>query len=422
VPCGPGCGNNANRLMAVSETRFVALDAWRGMCALLVAMFHLQAYSHIYDSNLVRHSYLFVDFFFVLSGFVITASYRTKLLSGFSFWHFMLLRLGRLYPLHIAILVTFIAIEILRYRYSGLLGGSDDKFTGAHSLEAIITNVLLIQSLGVHKMLTWNLPSWSISVEFYTYAVFAIALLLMRIRIGIFVALVVLVAPILLLRFVGQIDTDYDFGFVRCLLGFFLGFACYDLYLLIQQREGWWKNNSPTMSLIEVFTVGVVILFVCFCGSGPVSVAAPFVFGLAVIIFSLESGGVSKILKLWPFVFLGALSYSIYMVHTLVLMAMAYACQLTEREFGITLRRAGYFGTELWQGDLYYGALIALVVGTAYLTYRFLEQPGRRHSRTFANRIFGKSGPSILAPMGSRYLENSSLDGNDGQRKLRVAP
>ena len=78
------------------------------MSAALVALFHLQAYSHFYGFSLLRHSYLFVDFFFVLSGFVITANYRKKLLSGFSFWEFMFLRFGRLYPLHFALLAALL--------------------------------------------------------------------------------------------------------------------------------------------------------------------------------------------------------------------------------------------------------------------------------------------------------------------------
>jgi len=49
--------------MANQETRFEALDAWRGLSAVLVAMFHLQTYSHIYGSPFLQHSYLFVDFF-----------------------------------------------------------------------------------------------------------------------------------------------------------------------------------------------------------------------------------------------------------------------------------------------------------------------------------------------------------------------
>jgi peptidoglycan/LPS O-acetylase OafA/YrhL len=362
-------------------------------------MFHLQAYSHIYDSTFLRHSYLFVDFFFVLSGFVITASYRKKLLQGFSVWHFMLLRLGRLYPLHIAILIAFIGMEVLRYRFSGLLGGEiGDKFSGPHSFGSIITNVLLIQSLNIHQMLTWNLPSWSISVEFYTYAVFAIALLLLRCRTYIFSAFVILLAPIFLQKFVGQIDTDYDYGFIRCLFGFFIGVACYDVYLLITRKERIRGNISAAMSLIEICSIGLVVSFVCLFGSGPISIGAPLVFGLTVIVFSLEKGVVSKILKARPFVFLGALSYSIYMVHALVLIAMAYACQLIERESSILLRREGYFGVEMWQGDVSYSVLILLVVGASYLTYNLIERPGRRQSRKLADRIFGTTGSSNDPP------------------------
>src|SRR5258708_1350832 len=167
--------------MEVSRHRFEVLDSWRGLSATLVALFHLQSYSHFYELSLLRHSYLFVDFFFVLSGFVITANYRARLLSGFSFWHFMFLRFGRLYPLHFATLAALVVLEVVRYRFDGLFGGEPGtKFSGPHSIEAIVTNVFLVQGLGVHDMLTWNQPSWSISTEFYTYVVFAVALLIFR--------------------------------------------------------------------------------------------------------------------------------------------------------------------------------------------------------------------------------------------------
>ena len=55
--------------------RLVALDSLRGLCALMVALMHINSISHISESTLVRQSWLFVDFFFVLSGFVIAHSY-----------------------------------------------------------------------------------------------------------------------------------------------------------------------------------------------------------------------------------------------------------------------------------------------------------------------------------------------------------
>jgi peptidoglycan/LPS O-acetylase OafA/YrhL len=377
----------------VQETRFVSLDAWRGVCALLVALFHLQAYSHIYNVSLIRHSFLFVDFFFVLSGFVITASYREKILSGFSPWQFMILRVGRIYPLHIAVLGILVALEVLRFAFDGTLGGTSDKFTGEHSVPSIFSNLLLIQSLGVHKMLTWNLPSWTISVEFYTYAVFAFALLALRRRFYLFVALIIFLAPIILFVCVGTIDTDFDFGIVRCLFGFFLGIVCFDLSRLAATKSLF--NSNRVMSLMEILVVGALVSFVCFFGSGYSTLAAPLVFSFAVVAFSLERGVVSRSLKTKPFVFLGNISYSIYMVHMLVLIGLTYLFQISERYFGFALRQHGYFGANLWQGDASYVLFIVLVLVTASLTFSFIEQPGRYNSRKFADRLFKTDGKPL---------------------------
>lgn len=409
----------ATRRMALAGSRFEVLDAWRGLSACLVALFHLQAYSHLYEISLLRHSYLFVDFFFVLSGFVITANYRAKLLSGFSFWHFMLLRFGRLYPLHFATLVAFIGLELARYRFQGLLGGEiGNKFAGPNSVFAIITNVLFIQSLGVHNMLTWNMPSWSVSTEFYTYVIFALVLLFLRGWIYFFVAFVVVTAPIFLLVFVGHIDAQYDFGIIRCVLGFFIGFVCYDLYLLISQRLDLRNLTYATISLVETLCVSLVVVFVCFCGDGPPSLAAPGVFGLAVLIFSFEAGFVSKVLKVRPFIFLGTLSYSIYMVHMLVQIGMRYALQLAESRSGIVLFHDGRIGAEMWQGDISYGVTLGLVVGVSYLTYSLIEEPGRRQSRKMADRIFGAMESSIVPQSDGSIPGRSCQDDRDKSKQV----
>src|SRR6266513_2571664 len=94
--------------------RFVVLDSWRGIAACLVALFHLDAYSHLYGVPFLRNSWLFVDFFFVLSGFVIAANYQQRLRDGFGIGRFLFLRLGRLYPLHFAMLALFVGCELLK--------------------------------------------------------------------------------------------------------------------------------------------------------------------------------------------------------------------------------------------------------------------------------------------------------------------
>jgi peptidoglycan/LPS O-acetylase OafA/YrhL len=216
-------------------------------------------------------------------------------------------------------------------------------------------------------------------------------LLLLRQRIYIFIAIVFAAAPIALLKLVGHIDTDYDFGIIRCIFGFFIGFICYDLYLLIKPKKQTFDYLSTRMTVVEVCCVCLVVLFVSFCGNGPLTLLAPLIFGLTLLIFSFEYGLVSKILKRKTFLFIGMLSYSIYMIHTLVLLLMSYAVLLAERNLEIVLSTKGYFGAEMWQGDLFYGVLICLLLGTSYLTYNFIEAPGRKQSRRITDRIFSRT-------------------------------
>jgi peptidoglycan/LPS O-acetylase OafA/YrhL len=76
--------------------RFEALDGWRGLCALAVALIHLEFAGQFYDVSFVRNSYLFVDFFFVLSGFVITHSTWGRINTSESLFGFVLKRFARL--------------------------------------------------------------------------------------------------------------------------------------------------------------------------------------------------------------------------------------------------------------------------------------------------------------------------------------
>ena len=111
--------------------RFENLDAIRGICALFVALFHFPANGLLASNALVRNAYLFVDYFFVLSGFVIAFSYGDRLCAGeISLGRFIGLRLGRIYPLHLAVLAVFVLLQLLLL-VPGLAGLSDRApFTG----------------------------------------------------------------------------------------------------------------------------------------------------------------------------------------------------------------------------------------------------------------------------------------------------
>jgi len=371
---------------ARTSNRFEALDGWRGVCASLVVLFHFHGHSPIYSAALVRDSYLFVDFFFVLSGFVIAWNYARRLGDWPGVKRFLILRLGRVYPLHLFMLVCFVAYETLRLFVQG------EGFTGPFSPSAVATNLLLVQSMGVHDGLTWNGPSWSISTEWWTYVVFALVCAWLGMRNWLIVATAV-AAPLLLLHLSKSgMDTTFDWGFVRCLFGFALGVACYRLYSAASAPRAPRPGRIGVMTLLECATVAGVVVFVSAAGTSPLSFMAPFVFAIAVLVFAAEGGLVSRLFHSRPLKWLGTVSYSIYLTHFFVVLILP---TLVKRVTGVDLwtpmpladgQWVMAFGRNDLEGTLLYGLALALTFAFSAFTYRWVETPGREWTRKWLAR------------------------------------
>jgi peptidoglycan/LPS O-acetylase OafA/YrhL len=356
--------------------RFEALDSWRGIAACLVAACHLRpsVNSHLTDVALILNSYLFVDFFFVLSGFVIAANYEKRLAEGFSLWRFALLRFGRLYPLHLSVLLALILLR-LAHSASGL--GTVSAFQPPFwSADTIVANLLLVHGLHLFDFFTWNGPSWSISTEFYTYLLFALVVGLAKRRIVVLLLSVVLVSTLMLWILVGSMYTTFDWGFLRCILGFSLGVLMWHAHRALRLRSG---------TALELATVGLIVVFVWRCGANGFSLAAPAVFALAVLVFAVEAGAVSRLLRAPAWLWLGARSYSIYMVHSLVSWLLVDCLKLL-RLGGIDLISGSRIGRQLWEGNAVYLVYLVLVVGLASVTYSAIEVPSRAWFRRLATR------------------------------------
>src|SRR5687768_5126464 len=102
--------------------RFDALDSLRGVFALMVALVHLSALGHFFAWPLVRNAGFGVDFFFVLSGFVLMHAYGGRVGSAAQALDFLWRRVGRLYPLHLATLCVMLAIELGKWAVVRMLG------------------------------------------------------------------------------------------------------------------------------------------------------------------------------------------------------------------------------------------------------------------------------------------------------------
>jgi len=363
--------------------RFRALDGWRGICAVLVAAHHLEARGFFYGQPLIRNAWLFVDFFFVLSGFVIAHAYGEKLRSAQDASAFVMRRFGRLWPLHVAVLVALVVVEITHLLLANwqLFAADGSAFAPTRSVLAIFTNLFLVQSLALHDFETWNGPSWSISTEFFTYLIFALLCLavpIRRVRLALSLALA-LGGAVLLARYsqFGMRET-FHWGIVRCIYGFFLGTLTYEAW-----RQG--ASRAIAGTLGEGTAIVLVICFVVFAPGHPALeyLATPLFCG-AVLIFAGDGGWFSHALKIRPVAALGRWSYSIYMVHTLVLVLLFSALRLGDTVF-VQHWLSGGSQARLELGaanDLVFLAYIGATIGLAALTWRCIEQPGQRFFAT----------------------------------------
>ena len=160
------------------------LTVCRALFAAWVFTYHVDLHANFSAylgsaAGLVRHGYLGVDGFFLLSGFILARVHpelsRTPI-DSFRFWG---KRLARIYPVHLAVLLLLAAVA-----GSGIALGVVPHDPGRFSLTALGQDLLLIQGWGVANQLAWNYPSWSISTEWAGYLLFpALTFGLARLRI-----------------------------------------------------------------------------------------------------------------------------------------------------------------------------------------------------------------------------------------------
>lgn len=369
--------------MTVATHRFQALDSLRGVCALMVVLFHLPVDSHFRHWGVVQHGYLFVDFFFVLSGFVMAHSYGGRIATVGDALRFLGRRWGRVWPLHVVILLAFVAIELTRV---WLDFDTVTPFTRDRIPEAIVSNLFLVQAFGLHDSLTWNGPAWSISVELAAYAVFAAILLFAPKRFGWIAAAVAVAGAVIVVSFAPRwMNTTYNYGLARALCGFFIGTLTYRAWNAWPAAHAPWVQGGAA--------VGAVVFV--WCVTGPATVLAPAVFALSVWAFAQEEGPVTRGLKARPFLALGTWSYSIYMNHMLVIiLTMIWA----RKQDGLITGRSIDLGSP-WLNDLAAIGVLAVIVGLSALTFRFIETPGRRACNRWIDRFPPRGRVETLAPV-----------------------
>ena len=377
--------------------RYEALDSLRGVCACMVVLFHFGARGMIVNLPFIRQGWLFVDFFFVLSGFVIAASYGGRLAQGFPFGRFMLLRAGRLYPLHIAVLAIFLAMELVGILLPGLTPRA--PFTGSRTLPDLVVSIFLLQAFNPPGGLAWNNPSWSIAAEFWTYILAALVFARGQRAAPWIVGAIIALAGAWLGSTPQHLAHDANFGVVRCFYGFFIGVVAFWQAPRVRTMMAGWSRNAA--SLAEGALGLLALWLVAVSGNGLATLLAPPVFALVVLVFAAERGLFSIFLLTRPMRLLGLLSYSIYMVHVFVQGRLLDVLKIAGGKLGFVWVESLPSGFKMviappFVSDVLTVIMLGLVVAVAALSYALVEKPAREWSRRTAARWWSNPGPAEL--------------------------
>ena len=363
------------------KKHFTTLDSLRGIAAIMVVILHSYWSHDLYFYNFFRNGYLFVDLFFILSGFVIIYNYYDKILfDKISIFEFMKKRFFRLWPLHVVLLVIFFFLEVVKLiiynKYN--ISGNNIPFTD-NNIFSFISNLLFTQSFNLHDDATFNGPSWSIAVEFYTYLFFIISLIFFKTKSFLFKYFsffVVLISFSFLYFKIGHLSVSHDFGFVRCLLGFFTGTLLFFIYNFAEKHKFFEISISVSIwTLLESILLVSIIWFLGYKSEvNKLDFIAYFMNFIVLFLFMFSKGLVSKVIGAKSFVFLGKISFSIYMVHYLFSLVIKNFMKIYFKADFVIDNWGGYLEIDRSIGNCVLFFYLILVIVVANFTFIHIEQ------------------------------------------------
>lgn len=356
---------------ADTKPHYDLLDGLRGVAALTVVCFHLfEAFATSHLDQRINHGYLAVDFFFILSGFVIGYAYDDRW-GKMTIRDFLKRRLIRLHPM----VVVGALIGAAVFYFQGCSVWDVSKISVGALLLATVMNALLIPATtgaeirGVGEMYPLNGPSWSLFFEYIGNILYALFIRRLPTRA---LSVLVLLAGCGLAAFalwgpLGDICVGFAMtgdnmlgGSLRLLYAFPAGLLLSRVFRPIPVRGAFWIGALAVVALLAVPRIGgsehlwMNGLYDVLC-----AVAA-----FPLIVWLAASGKTTDRVTTRVCKFLGDISYPLYMVHY-PFIYLYYAWVKNENlSFGQSLPGAA-----------------ALVVGSvvlAYLCLKFYDEPVRR--------------------------------------------
>jgi peptidoglycan/LPS O-acetylase OafA/YrhL len=369
-----------------------SLTSLRGLAALWVVLYHFSVqcfpnldatpYTHI-----IHKGYLAVDLFFMLSGFVMTHVYHRAFSESVTrhYRGFLVARIARIYPLHVLILLLFVATAVAsQWTVGSTTVGSirDIPLQGSESVSAFVANLFMLQGLDAGK-LSWNYPAWSISVEFMAYLLFpftlpAIWALSERAKLAVAGFLFALLTLFAFLT-KGNFDQwDGPITLLRCLPEFILGTLLYCAF-----------RRAPKNSLLGRSSVAygiVAAIVICLHVDAP-DLLITVLFAALVLTAVLNTGSFSKVANAGCLIWLGDISYSLYLIHGFIQFLATKLLRYAGIENHADLSIHQSLGLLL--------LMVAICLVTAHFTYFGVEIGCREYLRG----IFGIRGRMKTVPV-----------------------
>ncbi len=352
------------------------LTGIRAFAALLVLILHANQFvpNPISDHvDFLHRGYLGVDLFFILSGYIIAHVYLTAFAVpsarsiGIFFWH----RFIRLFPAHAVVLIGLIVL-VLAGRSAGIPFRAEDGWSFAD----LPWYFLMVHAWGTVGMMGWNSPSWSISAEWTAYLLFPlIALGLARLPRGTAFIVALCALAVTMIAFdlaewriktawlgapaIIRVAGEFIFGAALCQAALFAG------------RPGGARRLLGDLAA-PMGLVGYII-------AAQLHAQDFILIGLlALMLLGASSGGrIARFLfSRRPAIWLGEISYSVYIVHVP----------------SIFVLRTGFdeIGFETWSGPMRIAAVFAAIVITisaAAVLFYLVERPVRRRLRNSLGHI-----------------------------------
>jgi len=305
-----------------------ALGGARAFPPLVVVMFHFSEGHHYSGWRpldfLATRGYLWVEFFFVLSGFILTHAYWPRLgdlLKPRGYGEFLRARLIRLYPLHLFMLLWILGLVIV-LRALGHAGGYasifDAKYHQDVSVQGFVLSTLLVHAWNTMPSLTWNGVSWFVSVEFALCLLFPALLWLAEGKAWRGLALIAAgLAGLTALLLTSQHGLDITFhnGVLRGLSDFTVGVGLAVLFRRVKARD---RLPDWVHSLLQVMLVALLGYIIMHTGWSHTRMDIFTVLPLMALVFALafDRGIVARLLQMKLPQLMGEWSYAIYLGQT----------------------------------------------------------------------------------------------------------